>query len=361
MNTSTFAPDALANRALPYLLASMPAQRHTYVGPISAGSLQSSAYEMARFMHILLDGGGDILSEASVSEMFRVQDDMGLTVNHGMNFGLGTFRSQWPSGLATYGHNGGTNHFFSGMQLDFDSGIGVFVSTNTTSGAAVGAGGAIMYPIINAAVYEITGALPTPLAYWPISEPAERPIEELEALTGFYFGAGWLELDEDGYLSFPDFPGLPFPLVLSPTADGGFTTELGVRFWFEEVEGRMGLFLDQREIMDTERLEGGLWQADESFKRWVGVYNFYQDIPNCVLLALFESDRMFVDERGYAFAETVFIGGGAMSAPVGRIDDYTFYILGTGRNMGLVMRFYEDADGRVWGQAAGTRSYRIEQ
>ena len=349
MHTTTFVPGADANRALPYISASLPVQEHTYVNPISAGGMFTSAAEMANFMHIILAGGDDLISQASLDEMFTIQLDNETSRHEPMQFGLGTHSIQWPNGIVTQGHDGGTTHYLTSMQFHFDSGIGIFLSTNSQTGG--GAFMAVMQAAMTAAVQEIMEDINLLAPLGP-GEPTERAREELEALVGFYSGLGWLEINDAGNLQFGNVPGLPVPLELIPYADGSFGTTLGVRFWFEELDGRMAIFQGDHQITSgIKRIEGGLWQADENFSRWVGTFEYYTESQNSFSVVPYVN--LIVDEDGYAFAVSL----GDIRSPIGMVDDYTFYVLGSGRNTGLVIRLDEN-DGEAWLHMSGTRFVR---
>jgi len=349
MYTTTFVPGSDANRALPYISASLPVEEHTYVNPISAGGMFTSAAEVANFMHIILAGGGDIISQASLDEMFTIPLDNETSRHEPMQFGLGTHSLQWPNGIVTQGHDGGTTHYFTSMQFHFDSGIGVFLSTNSQSGA--GAFMAVMQTVMTAAVQEILGDVNLLEPRGP-GEPTQLTREELEALVGYYGNLGWLEINDEGYLQFANVPGMPLPLVLTPYADGSFGTNLGVRFWFEKLDGRMALFQgDHPMISAVKRIEGGLWQADENFSRWAGTFEYYTETQGSWPIVPYVS--LVIGECGYAFVSYL----GDMLVPIGMVDDYTFYVLGSGRNTGLVIRLSEN-DGEAWLHMAGTRFVR---
>jgi len=350
MYTTTFVPDADANRALPYVSASLPVQEHTYVNPISAGGMFTNAAEMAKFMHIILAGGGDIISQASLDEMFAIQLDNETSRHEPMQFGLGTHSIQWANGLVTQGHDGGTTHYLTSMQFHFDSGIGIFLSTNSQTGG--GAFMAVMQAAMTAAVQEIMGDIDLLMLRGP-GEPEERPREELEALTGFYSGLGWLKINNAGNLEFGNVPGIPVPLELIPYTDGSFGLPfIGTRFWFDELDGSMAIFQGDHPITSgTKRIEGGLWQADENFTRWAGTFKYYTETQNSFTIVPYVN--LIVDENGYAFVGYL----GDIGSPIGMIDDYTFYVLGSGRNTGLVIRLYEN-DGEAWLHMSGTRFVR---
>ena len=98
-------------------------------------SMFSTGSDMARFMHIILEGGGVLLNNESLMQMVDMTDVEfdervgGVT----RSFGLGFFQPV-PSNVAMVGHSGGWQHY-SAMFLNLEYGIGVFIAVNSESGA----------------------------------------------------------------------------------------------------------------------------------------------------------------------------------------------------------------------------------
>jgi len=257
------------------------------------------------------------------------------------------------------------------MHLDLDNGLGVFISTNSMTGGAAVLPLAIT--ILATAGFELTGNLPN-IEPLPPGVETELPREELERLTGFYTTIGHINIDDgslgiEGALYAANVPGVPFPLVFTPYTDGSFGTILGVRFWFEEIDGTMviiqgsPLFGGHATSLVAERIDE-LWQADEDFSRWIGAYGHVSelDYPYYGFSAI-PSFILDVDSLGYAYIqigshpELAALGGSTPPMPIIRIDDYTFFIAGTGRNLGMVFRLSE-GDGYALMEIAGNRYIR---
>ena len=350
MDSTTFFITQYSYKALPHDLEGLAAEL-VFASPLSAGGLFSNAHDMARFMHIILNGGsfegGQILNPASVNEMFTVQN-FDQSLNPQVRTGLGTLHMTHQDGFTSSGHDGNIIHYHSAMQFDFEAGIGVFISTNGMGGAA--ASTALAHAVLSAAVYEKTG-VSRALQPLPPGVPTELAREVLEGFAGFYTAIGRLSIDEDNNL-YATLPGLPIPLIFTPYEDGSFGSLLG-RFWIEELDGRMVVFQgDHRLLLVAERIDNP-WQADENFERWTGTYLYYSEIPGALELIPFIT--IAVDDDGYA----VLILGEGSHTPIGKIDDNTFHILGTGRNLGMVIRLSE-VDGTDWLYIAGTRFVRGE-
>ncbi|MCL2367104.1 MAG: serine hydrolase [Oscillospiraceae bacterium] len=111
MNSSSFeiTPENRPYVALPYNNAETAADFFIYAHATSAGGMVSSAVDMARFMHIMLNGGlcGDdedtrILQSATIDKMIAVEGEK--------NIGLGLIHRRHASGAVSIGHAGGLQH-----------------------------------------------------------------------------------------------------------------------------------------------------------------------------------------------------------------------------------------------------------
>lgn len=135
MNSSTFVqplPENLAgNMSMGYLLASGEAQEFEVVNAFPAGSLSSTATDMAKFMIAHLNKGqyGDaqILKPETAklmhSRLFAL-DDKANAMAHG-------FYEESRNGKRIIGHGGDTVQFHSDSHLVLDSNVGFFVSYNS--------------------------------------------------------------------------------------------------------------------------------------------------------------------------------------------------------------------------------------
>jgi CubicO group peptidase (beta-lactamase class C family) len=107
------------------------AQDYEYLSQIGpAGSMSSTAADMARFMLAHLGHGNRILSPETAERMHQVS----FSHAEGMR-GLAHGFVQWdlPGGLDNLGHNGGTLHFMSNMVIVPGHDLGIFVATNTSA------------------------------------------------------------------------------------------------------------------------------------------------------------------------------------------------------------------------------------
>jgi len=282
--TFEFTP-ALTNVAMPYVTLNRQDDMHT-VSSIGAGGLLSSAYEMARFMHAI---GGDgtldgqrLLRQETIAYMMQEHSVM---IPGMMEYGLGFFRISI-DGLETVGHGGNITHYHTEMIIHLETGIGVFVSTNTISGITITT--ALAYTVMDAAITEKTGVSPLPplptQPELPAGEGAMLSEEELIALAAFEgiysFGeAGVWELEiVDGVLTWRSGD---IMFELTPLPDGTFDSLAGI-YSFEFVDG---VAIATLTAGDTQvpgiRLDDSYEiEVPEEIMAWVGVYNFVPQVEN---------------------------------------------------------------------------------
>ena len=322
----------------------------------ATGGLYSNIHDMTRFMQMLLNGGSfdgaNILSPEYLAQMIIPQDiDFWHYPVH--QFGLGLAQVATEHGTMLIGHDGrwlGGGNMIDGassaMLLDFEQGLGVFVSANGAAGAT--AASRVAGDIAFYTLYELTGIDDSiPLA--PPSQPTELPIYELERLVGRFTIMGDVRVSDDGVLySISEF--FDETVVFTPYIDGSFGYSRGDRrFFFDEIAGeRVLLHSNRLHIADMYYTP---WQADESFNRWTGIWSYHADVPHC-FFNLFDLQMIVgVDEDGYAFT----LSAEGMSRIVGRADDYTFYLTTTVGSAGALIHFSIDEDGTKWLTSMGTR------
>jgi len=318
MTSSSFeiTPENRPYIALPYYDIETAVEGFMYVSATPAGGMVSNAVDMARFMYIMLSGGlyGDdedtrILQSASIDEMTVVEAGM---------FGLGLMQRRSASGAVSMGH-GGTLQHHTEMLLDFENGIGVFVSINGANTSLPPLlGGAIW----KAAVYEKTG-VSVPLSPPPYIGAPFIP-ESLEELEGWYTLAGQLALNEEGVLVFPSFQGSPMVIELIHIGDGFFEPSISgmdfpglseMIFSFRKVDDTMGLYIG------TNR-QGILLEpkpAPKSFEMWVGRWGTIDEDGNEEL-----AFTLGINESGFAYSMLF----GLMLFLEEVVDDYTIVTLG---------------------------------
>ena len=112
-----------------------------YVGHIApAGAASSTAADMGRYMMLLLNGGtldGVTVFSPNVARWMRTSLYRPAPGASGWNYGFQDVAL--PGGRRGFGHAGATLSFMSNMVLAPDLGLGVFISTNSESGADLAA------------------------------------------------------------------------------------------------------------------------------------------------------------------------------------------------------------------------------
>ncbi len=118
----------------------------TQVAP--AGSMSSTAGDMARYMLMLLGDGeldGARIFGATAANAFRTpMTDWPPEIG---NWAAGFFDVVLPGGFHAYGHGGATLTFFADMMVVPDLDLGVFVATNTAGGGALSS--VVLFQVVN--------------------------------------------------------------------------------------------------------------------------------------------------------------------------------------------------------------------
>jgi CubicO group peptidase (beta-lactamase class C family) len=105
------------------------------VGP--AGSLSSTATDMAKFMIAHLQGGANTQGRILKPETEQLMQTRTLSPDPALNGSLLGFYETWINGRRVIGHGGDTSHFHSEMGLLPEANLGLFVSVNTGGEAAL--------------------------------------------------------------------------------------------------------------------------------------------------------------------------------------------------------------------------------
>jgi CubicO group peptidase (beta-lactamase class C family) len=144
-------------------------------GAAPAGSMSSTATDMARFMIAHLQGGtlgeARILEPETAREMHRLQFQHDPRVN-GYGFG---FYEKSSHGLRIIGHGGNTRWFHTDLALFPELDLGIFVSYNTSSGGELSFG-----PFLTAVLDHYFPVVP------PRYEADDEILARVEGLTGRY-------------------------------------------------------------------------------------------------------------------------------------------------------------------------------
>ena len=336
MNLSTFAID---DSRLPYLAQSYASagipDEFIYFNAVPAGGLFSNAHDMARFMQMMLGGGSydgrQILTSDSIQQMLEVQDyNFEAAPNilaPNMQPGLGLLYSTGLDGFTHVGHSGNLVHYHSDMAFDLDSGLGVFVSTNSITGMYIVRD--LCVAILETAVMEKTGVLNVPTPDLSVA-PIELSVEDLQALEGVYAFAGErefirVELADDGLLYMHNISNIALPLSLVPLSDGSFINpDYELRIWFDEIDGVAVLYYGPYkthlvgQILDLE-----FYPVHDSFDNWEGTYVAVTEDDDFV--SIISHVEVGVDDNGIPFIRIFALHGSVSISPLIYIDDNNYY------------------------------------
>jgi len=309
MDLTTFAlqDEHMPFVARPYVDAATPDAFILHNALPTAG-LFSNAYDMARFMHMVLNNGildgNRVLTANTMSQMFtranfNFESELSFMLPN-MHPGLGFVHTTGMDGYAWTGHGGNLIHYHSGMIFDREAGIGVFVSVNSISGIAIPE--ILPSLILQTAVMEKTGTLNIPESDTTVV-PVELTAEELEALEGFFLfvsGAAFAQVAVvDDTLFIYSALGIP-SLALVPLSDGSFIApEAGIRFWFCTIDGERVIYLGEfKSMLIGFYLDTATLATPEEIAPWTGRYYpvMQGNEVSIVLHAV-----IGVDDNGFAF------------------------------------------------------------
>lgn len=158
-----------------------------YVNGWTAGSILSSARDMANYLRTLVHRGdgpaGRVVRKQTLRRMTTPQTH--LTIDGDVHIGLSWFLTDSWLGR-TFGHDGATTRNFSMLSVAPNQELGVFVSTNTVGGSAVA--DAIASRAMELAYTAKTGVPKPPPVALPDPGPRTPSPAELTEATGTYAG-----------------------------------------------------------------------------------------------------------------------------------------------------------------------------
>ena len=303
---------------------------------LPTGSLNSNAWDMTRFMTAILQGGeidgNRILNQATLAQMMIPQDfgfDSAPDLFGNLRFGLGFHHATEMNGFTHFGHGGALIHHHSYFALEMDSGLGVFVATNSVSGMMMSPG-ALAGLVLQWAVEEKTGTLnlpePDPNVY-----PIELSLSDLLIFEGFYIMLGAAQelarvvANEEGFLYFYNFPGLEDPLRFEPLSDGSFAdTVHGLRIWIDNSFDDAVLFFGElKTTMLGVAINDELLTIPDDFYEWTGTYSIVLDEPHH--RTIIETITVGIDsEFGFGYLRSITRHGLNPFAPLMHLGDGVF-------------------------------------
>jgi CubicO group peptidase (beta-lactamase class C family) len=195
-----------------YRLGSDPAEPFEIVNPFPAGSLSSSAADMAQFMLAHLQDGQLGAVRILKPETARLMHSRLFALDEAANAMCYGFYEETRNGQRIIGHGGDTIYFHSDLHLVLDQKVGFFVSYNS-AGNSTGLGDSPRANLWEAFLDR----------YYPYSvhaEPAAGGKEAAKAVSGIY------TLSRRSDSSFFRLASLLGELTVSPTNDGDIEVSL---------------------------------------------------------------------------------------------------------------------------------------
>ena len=325
--------------------------RYVSIGPVPAGSLYSSAHDLALFARMILKGGvgpgGRVLREESLREMWQAQyPDVPLDV--GFPIGLSWFLESIRGVGSTVGHDGGTAYFSSRLVISPKMNLAAIALVNSVDAADTHSR-LIADRTLQLATAALTGKAFTPeqtLSPFAATISADR----VKAIEGHYQTlVGHVLFEARGTSLYGSMFGQT--VELRPTQRGNFGGRvwiLGVlplrlgpfgqfEFAFIDVGDTVAFVLER----DGSRLLGGT-RIDPFRPSGVWLERIGQYEP------LDPTDDILIDAIGLAEHEgalAVSLHGPRQPAPgylaIRPLDDETAVVLGQGRDTGGVVRFVD--------------------
>lgn len=224
-----------------------------------AGAVSSTAGDMARYMTMLLNGGtlnGQTLYNPQTSAGFRTVSDRVAPGAGGFAHGFIEYRL--PGNRLGYGHDGATLSFMSSMAVIPELGLGVFISTNTETGAGLASG---LAGKVVQRFYGPPAAAPR-LSQWLKDNRGDfagqylssrRAFHGLEQLIGLFNGRATITVDDQGQLVMSGFDGSSIWTPLDTKGRFQSTTDARV-IAFTMQNGRATGFYDSAASRYSKRL-----------------------------------------------------------------------------------------------------------
>ena len=139
MSQSTF---IMTEELVPYMAMPAGGEEVVFANILPAASMFTTAEDMAEFMHLILDGGGILLGEAYLNQMFDVAENevdrtFGIYGSHTMvgynhidrGFGFDFLGNDMVG--QSFGFHNFSFQYSSAMYLNLEEGMGVFITMNS--------------------------------------------------------------------------------------------------------------------------------------------------------------------------------------------------------------------------------------
>ncbi len=236
----TLPPDSALTRNYLATEQSVLAKPREYVNGWSAGSILSSANDMANYLRMLNASGtgvaGQVIKPETLAQMLTPQTDVALDITPA-RFGLSWFVAprRWTG--FTYMHDGATAYNYSQLMMLRDSKLGVFVSANTANEMQVQAQVAVRaLGLLFTAKTGISEPSVKPLPMAKASAPSKAVLAKREGI--YASAAGFDRVVAVGHrLKYT--PWAAEPMTLRRMSNGWWRAEAtGTQWRFRTVQGR---------------------------------------------------------------------------------------------------------------------------
>jgi CubicO group peptidase (beta-lactamase class C family) len=161
-------------------------QPYLYANLLTAGSVRSTALDMAEYLKVLLSGGGKVVKPETLAELFKPQVDAQADFSNPMGLSWFLVDPEIAYAGRQANHDGATVEMTSRTQLLPDQGLGVVVLTNSITG--IPAIQAIAREALKSALQAKKGLAAPPKAPLPASPDVTLAPDKLKALEGLYVG-----------------------------------------------------------------------------------------------------------------------------------------------------------------------------
>ncbi len=307
------------------------AKEELFLNSLPCGSMYSNGEDMSRFMNFILNDGtfeGKTLVSADSVKKMLTPVTWEMPLNPELEIGMVWMSGNY-NGVDMVGHGGDIEYFHSDLQLSKDEKLGVFVSSNSSN--SVGLSGYISAELLANAYSEKTGFVLKPFVPAQTNDVTLTKADS-EKYAGNYSAYGNVSAGDDGSLKLDQYG-----VVYKPQDDGTYFESQGQsRIRFEEINGKMYMLaiVGSKEIIAAEKVVQT--KADSSFDSWIGEYSPTTAYKNSYV---FPDFKLHKDAAGYAMFSSM-DPKTPSSVSVEKISDNEYYIPGTGRTLGGVIRKY---------------------
>ncbi len=314
-----------------------------FIRDIPAGSILSSASDMARLMTELLSTARGkshrILDPETLDSMFT-QQNKGVILDGDFMIGLGFWLKDFHSTRMAE-HGGTLPPFHSAFKLLPEEGIGVFISSNDNTGGDI-AVDLLAEDILELLLKKKSGDRNN--GGKPVSGKRKLTEEEIAHLTGDYAvgNAGIVQIRKSGNRLIAHIPQMGIESEISAMNDGSFRIrDVNMRLTARHStgSGRTLYFLYLENFFMGPMVPISKVELTEPLKRKLGRYNSIEKMYGDFAA---ESLSISYDEENRDLMLFVGMAGRELPFPLKVLSGSLLQIQGRGRNTGYVLESYEE-------------------